>query len=318
MPHAEPRASAVRIGTEAATWHPYAELTKPRLTALVLVTTALGYLLARPTVVDPGVLMAALVGTALVGGGANGLNQWWESGADARMRRTRGRPFPTGRLSGRAGVAFCLGLTAVGMVILAALVNPLTAGLALASWAIYLFAYTPLKPRTTLNTLVGAVSGAIPPVMGWTAATGRIEPGAWVLFAILFIWQIPHFLAIAWLHRDDYGSGGFRMLPVVDPSGRSTFRIVFLYCVGLLPVSYAAALLGLAGWIYLIGSTVLGLGFLAAGLRLYRERTPQAARRLFLASMSKRIGVRPSKCFSNCAASMNTRFAVVCSRATVP
>jgi protoheme IX farnesyltransferase len=176
-------------------------------------------------------------------------------------------------------------LTGTGLVVLAVLVNGLTTALAFASWAVYLFAYTPLKPRTTLNTIVGAVSGAIPPLMGWTAATGRLGTGGWVLFAILFIWQIPHFLAIAWVHRDDYAGGGFRMLPVVDPAGRATFRIVLIYCLGLVPVTASAALAGLTGWIYLLGSVVLGLGMLGQGYRLYRDRTPEAARRLFLTSI---------------------------------
>jgi protoheme IX farnesyltransferase len=252
----------------------------------VLVTTALGYLKANAGPVDWVELVGAVLGTALVGGGANGLNQWWEVAADARMRRTRGRPFPTGRVTVRGGVAFSAAITLLGLWVLAQFVNGLTAALGFVSWAVYLFAYTPLKPRTTLNTLVGAVSGALPPMMGWTAATGRIEAGAWVLFAILFIWQIPHFLAIAWVHREDYEGGGFRMLPVVDPTGRTTFRIAFLYCVGLLPVAYSAALLGLTGWIYLVGATVLGIGMLTAALRLWRMRTAEAARRLFLTSIA--------------------------------
>lgn len=275
-----------RVAQGTLRWRTYAELTKPRLTSLVLVTTALGYLLARTGPVEWGTLFAAVLGTALVGGGANGLNQWWESGADARMERTRGRPLPSGRLAARAGFAFSVAVTVAGAALLLQFVNPLTAGLALASWAVYLFAYTPLKPRSTLNTLVGAVSGAIPPIMGWTAATGRLEPGAWALFAILFVWQIPHFLAIAWVHRRDYAGGGFRMLPVIDPTGRATFRIVVLYCVALLPVTYSAALIGLTGWIYLAGATVLGLGMLRAGFRLYRERSAEAARALFLASIA--------------------------------
>lgn len=270
----------------APRWLTYAELTKPRLTSLVLLTTALGYLLARTGTPKWGTLLAAVAGTALVGGGANGLNQWWESAADARMRRTKDRPLPSGRLEARSGFVFSVGVTLAGTALLLRFVNGLTAALALASWAVYLFVYTPLKPRTTLNTLVGAVSGGIPPMMGWTAATGRLDPGAWVLFGILFVWQIPHFLAIAWVHRADYEGGGFRMLPVIDPAGRTTFRIVVLYCVALFPVTFSAALMGLAGWIYLAGATVLGLGMLRAGLRLYRERTGDAARRLFLASIA--------------------------------
>lgn len=276
------------LGASAGTlapWWAYAELTKPGLTSLVLITTALGYLLGLSGGVDLSRLAAAVLGTALVGGGANGLNQWWESGRDARMQRTRQRPFPSGRISARGGFVFSAGLGVLGWGVLLAGTNPLTAALSFASWAIYLFAYTPLKTRTTLNTLVGAISGAIPPVMGWTAATGRIEAGAVVLFAILFVWQIPHFLAIAWIHRGDYARGGFRMLPVVDPEGRSTFRILVLYCVGLVPVTWMAALVGLSGWFYLSGSTLLGLVLLAQGLRLYRDRTEEAARTLFLGTV---------------------------------
>jgi len=276
--------TAARAGVLAPTWA-YAELTKPRLTSLVLVTTALGYLLGAGGPADLPRLVAAVLGTALVGGGANGLNQWWESPRDARMRRTRERPFPSGRISVRGGLLFSAALAAAGWGVLLAGTNLLTAALSAASWAVYVFIYTPLKTRTTLNTLVGAISGAIPPVMGWTAATGRVEAGAVVLFAILFVWQIPHFLAIAWIHRADYERGGFRMLPVVDPQGRSTFRIVVLYCVGLVPVAWTGALVGLSGWIYLAGSTLLGVLLLAQGLRLYRDRTVESARALFLGTV---------------------------------
>jgi protoheme IX farnesyltransferase len=201
------------------------------------------------------------------------------------MKRTRARPFPSGRLSSRAGFVFSIVITLAGLSLLMSRVNGLTAGLAMASWSVYLFAYTPLKPRSTLNTLVGAVSGAIPPLMGWAAASGRLDAPAWVLFAILFIWQIPHFLAIAWVHRDDYATSGFRMLPVVDPSGHATFRIAVVYCVGLVPVTYAAALVGLGGWIYVLGATVLGGSLLVVAIRLYREGTVRAATHLFLASI---------------------------------
>jgi len=280
---AEASADAPAVGLEAV--RAYLELTKPVLTMLVLVTTGLGYLLGAAGRVDVARLLIAVLGTALVGGGANGLNQWWETARDARMIRTRARPFPSRRITARGGFTFSVVLTVLGAVLLFTFVNALTAGLSLASWTVYLFAYTPLKSRTTLNTLVGAVSGAIPPVMGWAAATGRVEPGALILFAILFIWQIPHFLAIAWIHRADYEGGGFRMLPVVDPAGRTTFRIAVVYCVGLIPVAWTAAFVGLSGWIYLVGSTLLGLILLAQGLRLYRSRTVEAARALFLGSV---------------------------------
>ena len=266
-------------------WLRYAELTKPRLTSLVLLTTALGYLLADAGPIDPIRILAAMLGTALVGGGGNGLNQWVETERDGRMLRTRNRPFPSGRLSPRRGVAFSLAITGLGVALLAVLVNGLTAALALASWGVYLFAYTPLKVRTVLNTLVGAVSGAIPPVMGWTAARGELNPGAWILFGILFLWQIPHFLAIAWVHRDDYAGGGFRMLPLIDPGGGATFAVVLLFCAVLLPVTLSAALVGLAGWVYVAGASILGLAMLVGGIRLQRRRTREAARHLFLLSI---------------------------------
>jgi protoheme IX farnesyltransferase len=252
---------------------------------LVLVTTGLGFLLGAAGSADWARLLATVVGTALVGGGASGFNQWWEVAADARMRRTRERPFPSKRITGRAGFAFSSLLTLAGLATLTVFTNGLTVGLAFASWAVYLFVYTPMKPLSTLNTIVGAVSGAIPPVMGWTAATGELGAGAWVLFSILFIWQIPHFLAIAWIYREDYENGGFRMLPVVDPTGRATFRIAVVYCLGLLPASYAAAIVGMTGWIYLLGATILGFAMLGAAIRLVTEGTEAAARRLFLTSI---------------------------------
>jgi protoheme IX farnesyltransferase len=269
-----------------ARWADYVELTKPRLLSLVVVTTLLGYLLAGGSAADWWRLLALGAGTALVGGGANALNQWWEVPRDALMRRTRTRPLPSGRLSRSASVAFALTLTAAGLGVLWRGTHALTAALALASWCVYIFAYTPLKPRTPLNTVVGAVSGAIPPVIGWTAASGHIGAGAAVLFTILFVWQIPHFLSIAWIHRHDYEAGGFRMLPVVDPGGRSTFRIIVVYSLGLLPVAWSATFAGLAGWVYLVGSTLLGLGMIAAALVLHRTRTVESARALFLTSLA--------------------------------
>lgn len=285
VPPREIVAERPSIVAAGARWQPFLELAKPGLMGLVVVTTGLGYLLGAAGSPHWVRFLATVVGTALVGGGANGLNQWWEVAADSRMRRTRGRPFPSNRISGRAGFAFSALVSLSGFATLAAFTNGLTVGLAFASWAVYLFVYTPLKPLTTLNTIVGAVSGAIPPALGWVAATGELSAGAWVLFTILFIWQIPHFLAIAWIYRRDYESGGFRMLPVVDPTGRATFRIAVAYCLGLLPAGYAAAIVGLSGWIYLLGATILGLAMLAAAIRLVSEGTEAAARRLFLTSI---------------------------------
>lgn len=270
---------------EAASAAALLELAKPRLLSLVVVTTALGYLLAGGATGD-WTLLATVVGTALVGGGANGLNQWAEAERDARMKRTRRRPLPSGRVAAPVAFGFSLALSVAGAAVLAWQVNAVTAGLAATSWALYLLVYTPLKPRTPLNTLVGAVSGALPPALGWTAATGHVEPGAAILFAILLVWQIPHFLSIAWVHRADYAAGGFRMLPVLDPAGVATFRIVVVYSLGLLPVAWAAAFAGLAGWLYLAGSTLLGTAMVAAALALHRTHTIRAARAVFFASLA--------------------------------
>ncbi len=268
------------------TWAACFELTKPRLLSLVLVTTFLGYFLAGGTFAEWPRVVALMLGTALIGGGANGVNQVLEAERDARMRRTRDRPVPSGRLSRRTALVFSSAASAFGASLLFAAVNAVTGTLAVASWIVYIAAYTPLKPRTPLNTIVGAVSGAIPPAMGWTAAAGRVEAGAAILFAILFIWQIPHFLSIAWIHRRDYADGGFRMLPVLDPDGRATFRVVTTYSLGLLPVGWAAAIAGSVGWLYLVGSTLLGLGMVATALRLHRTHSVESARAVFLTSLA--------------------------------
>ena len=242
----------------------------------------LGFLLARPDGIDWGLLLGVGLGTALLGGGANAVNQWWEAVPDSKMERTKGRPLPSGRIAPRLGLVFALVISLVGFLCVALFVNALTAILAIASWLIYIFAYTPLKRRSTLNTIIGAVSGAIPPVLGWTAATGEFGAGALVLFAILFLWQVPHFLSIAWRHRDDYARGGFVMLPVVDPGGRTTFRIALWYCLALIPVTLSAAVVGMSGWIYCVGAMIGGIVLLAGALRLNHERSREAARSLFL------------------------------------
>lgn len=264
----------------------YLILTKARITALVLVTATAGFCLASPDRIDLGRLAALLVGTALASGGAAALNQYLEREADARMVRTASRPIPAGRISPARGLALGLALGAVGVGWLALRVNVLTAGLALATIVLYIVVYTPLKHRTPLNTLVGAVPGAIPPMMGWTAVTGSVGAGAWALFGILFLWQLPHFLAIAWLFRDDYEKGGFPMLPVVDPEGGSTARQVALYTVALIPVSLAPTFLGLAGGVYFFGALALGVAFLGFGLAMALGRGRGGAQRLLLASVT--------------------------------
>jgi protoheme IX farnesyltransferase len=256
-------------------------LTKLRLVGLVLVTTAAGFLLAGRAAWDGWRLVATLVGTGLTALGANALNQWMEVRLDARMDRTGGRPLPAERMSPRQALAVSAVLLAGGPVILLATVNALTAGLAVACAAIYVAIYTPLKTRTSLCTLVGAVCGAIPPVMGWTAAADRLESSAIFLAAVLMVWQVPHFLAAAWLHRDDYGRTGFRMLPNTDGGGDSTSRMAVLYSLTLVPIGLAAVLLGLGGWMYAGASIALGVGLVMLAVRFHRDRSERNARRLF-------------------------------------
>ncbi len=266
----------------AADW---LELTKPRITMLVVFTAHVGFVLASADSPWTGRLMAALVGTGLVAAGASTLNMVLERATDALMNRTRSRPIPAGRI--RPGEARVFGalLTISGLVLLASVCGALAALVAFATWASYLFLYTPLKRKTHLSTLVGAVPGALPPVIGWAAASGRLEPGAFILFAIIFLWQVPHFLAIAWLYRDDYERAGFPMLPVIDREGRLTGRQAVLHSVALLVVSLAPAAAGLGGTLYLAGAFVLGIALTLAAVRLARARDVAAARFLFLASV---------------------------------
>jgi protoheme IX farnesyltransferase len=264
----------------------YLELGKARLTSLVLFTTFVGYMLADRGSLRWDALLLTLIGTGLAALGANALNQCLEADRDARMLRTRRRPLASGTLSPARALAFALSASLAGPLILSTFVNPLSGGLALVTIAIYTLLYTPLKTRTPLNTLVGAVVGAIPPMIGWVAADARLAVGAWILAGILFLWQIPHFLALAWMYRDDYARGGYRMLPVIDASGNLTCCVLVAYTLVLLPLAWTATLAGLAGWTYAIGSLVLGLGFAWTGLRLRQDRTITSARRVFLASVA--------------------------------
>ena len=263
----------------------YLELTKPRITLLVLLTMMVGFYLAAPAALPKLVLCHALVGTALVCSGASAWNMWLERQSDARMLRTAGRPLPSRRVLPSQGFAFALALSAAGLAYLASVVNLLSALLAAVTLASYLFLYTPLKARTWLCTAVGAVPGAIPPMIGWTAASGTLAPEAWTLFAILFLWQLPHFYAIAWMYRDDYARAGLPMLPVVDPAGDRTSRQVNLSIAALTAASAAPFAAGLAGTPYLAGALVLGLAFLAYGVKFAKLRSLPAARRLFLVSV---------------------------------
>jgi len=263
----------------------FVALTKPRVVLMVLVTTLMGYDVALTGPADYLRMIHLLIGSLLAAGGTLALNQYGERDLDARMDRTRARPLPAGRLQPLEAWLFGVALTLAGTVYLAALVNPLVALVTLATTILYLFAYTPLKRRTPLCTLVGAVAGALPPVAGWAAARGDVAPGAWVLFAILFLWQLPHTLAIARLYRDDYARAGVRVLPVVDPDGASTERQVVLSCVALVSVSLLPAVAGWTGPIYLAGALVLGLAFSAVGVEQALVPSPRAARHVLLASL---------------------------------
>lgn len=261
------------------------ELFKARLTLLVLITTAVGFHFGSREGLGGLLFWHTLMGTALLAAGAAALNQYWERDADARMLRTAGRPIPSGLIE--PGVALAVGvcLAVLGMFQLTFLVNPLTGLLGVLTLASYVFVYTPLKRVTTLNTLVGAIPGALPPLMGWSAATGELDAGGWALFTLLFFWQLPHFMAIAWLYRDDYARGGFRMLPVVDPEGRKTGATAVRHTVALIGFSLAPVALGLAGKVYAISALTLGVGFLACAIAFAIRLSRGSARSLFFASI---------------------------------
>jgi protoheme IX farnesyltransferase len=262
----------------------YVSLAKPRLNSLVLVTTGLGYLLAERSV-DVWRLFHTLLGTALVAGGAAALNQVWERETDARMRRTASRPIPSGRLDVGGALVFGFAMSGAGLLELSFAVSRLAAALAAASLITYLLVYTPLKRVTSLSTVVGAIPGAIPPMIGWAAATGKLDPAAGVLFAILFFWQMPHFLAIAWLYREDYGRADFPMLPVIEPDGAATGRQAALYGLTLVPVSLALSGLHVTGGIYFVGALLCGIAFASCSLSFAIDRTNSRARALFFASI---------------------------------
>jgi heme o synthase len=263
----------------------WADLTKARLTTLVLLTTLVGFYLGWRGVMDYARLFHALLGTGLLAAGAAALNQLLEREYDAKMRRTRDRPLPSGRLQ-PVSVMLMGGVGSVaGLVYLALLVNLLTSVLGAVSLVSYLFIYTPLKRVTWLNTVVGAVPGALPPLMGWAAARGELGGGGWVLFAILACWQMPHFYAIAWLYREEYATAGFQMLPNVDPSGRRTARQTAGYALALLAASGCPFLLHLSGPVYLAAALALGGAFLGFAARFARQLTVTRARQLFFASI---------------------------------
>jgi heme o synthase len=263
----------------------YMELTKPRITFLIVLTSAAGFCLAQRGSLNYMALSQAMFGIALLSSGVATLNQYIERDLDSLMRRTADRPLPSGRLLPWEALFLGVSLTALAEAYLAILVNPLTAILGLTVIVGYLFGYTPLKTRTSLSTWVGAFPGAMPPLIGWAAARGELALEAWVLFAILFLWQFPHFLAIAWMYREDYGRAGILMLPVVEPEGRVTSQQIVLYALMLLPVSLLPALLGTSGRAYLFGAIILGLAFLFCSIRTALSKSRQQARQLLLASV---------------------------------
>jgi heme o synthase len=260
-------------------------LAKPRLNLLVVVSALAGYVMASGDTHDVWRLLFMIVGTGLVAGGASAFNQALEREPDALMQRTRLRPLPDGRMATREAWAFGVILTVVGLAMLAIGANLLSALVALATTASYALVYTPLKRRSSFSTVIGAIPGALPPVIGWAAALDELSQGAWVLFGIVFLWQLPHFLAIAWIYRDDYARAGFPMLPVIEPDGRSTARQVVIYSLALLPVSLAPAAIGMAGAVYFAGALVLTLAFLGLAVRFALTRSIPDARRLFFGSI---------------------------------
>src|SRR5438128_7742423 len=283
--HSTATAEAVMPISVKARLAAYVELTKPRITFLIVLTAAAGFCLGSRGAVDYLIFAHAMIGIALLSSGIGTLNQFMERDLDGLMRRTADRPLPSGRLFPFEALWFGVTLTLMAEFYLGLFVNVLTALLGLTVIAGYLFVYTPLKTRTSLSTALGAFPGAMPPLMGWTAARGEIDVAAWVLFAILFLWQFPHFLAIAWMYREDYGRAGIRMLPVVEPDGRVTGQQIIAYSVMLLPVSLPPAVLGLSGKIYLIAAFVLGLLFVASSVRAALSKSNQHARQLLLASV---------------------------------
>jgi protoheme IX farnesyltransferase len=260
-------------------------LTKPRVVVMVLVTTVVGYYVGLTGAPEYGRLVALLIGTLLAAGGTLALNQYWEREVDALMARTRTRPLPDGRLGALEALLFGAALTAAGLGVLALGVGWLAAAVTAATFVLYVFAYTPLKLRTSLCTLVGAVPGALPPVTGWAAARDDVGVGAWVLFGILFLWQLPHTLAIGRLYQEDYARAGVQLLPVIDAQGRATERQILSGCLALLAVSLLPTLIGLAGGVYFAGALVLGAGFVALGAQQALAPSASRARRVLLASL---------------------------------
>lgn len=280
-----PNAASLQNSIASKVRPAYVELTKPRIVSMVLVTTTIGYFLGGKGFHSASRLFFTLLGTALASGGAAVLNNYLERDVDGKMERTKNRALPTGQISPANALGFGIVLLLAGVTLLTWQVNLLTAFLVLLAAFLYVVVYTPMKRLTWLNTAVGAIPGAIPPLSGWAAATGQLDPGAWVLFAILFAWQHPHFYAIAWMFKDDYRNAGFKMLPVIEPTGASTFRQTLLFSVVLIGVSLLPTIIGLTGRMYFCGALALGLGMLAVGVVFTRKHTFLDARRLLKVSV---------------------------------
>jgi protoheme IX farnesyltransferase len=263
----------------------YLELTKPRILVMVLVTTTLGFLLGGHSRGLFAGLFLTLLGVAGATGGAAVLNNYLERDWDAKMTRTRKRALPAGLIEPHRALTFGVGLLLAGVLLLATAINLLAAFLVLLAAFLYVLVYTPLKRITWWNTTFGAIPGAIPPLAGWAAATGHVGSGAWVLFAILFAWQHPHFFAIAWLFRDDYRAAGFKMLPAIEANGARTVQFSIAFSLILMAVSIVPTLIGMAGWVYFFGTLLLGVSMLVATLSFARNRSVGAARGLLKASI---------------------------------
>jgi protoheme IX farnesyltransferase len=263
----------------------YIALTKPRITWLILMSTGVGYFFGAKSGWHLLALLHTIIGTGLIASGTAALNQWYEREADSKMKRTQARPLPGGRLEPRNALIFAVLISVAGFVELFTGVNALAAWLGLFTLASYLFIYTPLKQRSPHSTTIGAIPGAMPPLIGYAAASGTLTWEAWILFAILFLWQFPHFYAIAWMYREDYERAGIRMLPVVEPDGESTARRILWYSLVLIPISLVPKFLSMTGNYYLFGALAIGLMFLYAGVRVSFDRTRQQARRVLLASV---------------------------------
>lgn len=263
----------------------FVTLSKPRILVMVVLMTAAGYFLGAKTVDPLLVFTMTLLGTALSSAGAATLNNYLERDCDLEMERTKERPIPAGIITPNEALIFGLVTALAGVALLAWQVNILTAFLSLLTTFLYVLVYTPLKRISWWNTVVGAIPGALPPMGGWAAATGELGIGAWIVFAILFVWQHPHFYAIAWMYKDDYARGGFKMLPVEYPDGKRTFRQIIGFSIALIPISLLPVYYDMAGSIYAVGMTILGFGMLVPAIRLWRSHTVQDARKLLQASI---------------------------------